>query len=240
MLLVPEDLCAQIRACIVKEVDWGEQVDAERWVRALTPQPEGDAAALDGSIMDELRRGWAALDESERLRAELDQLRRELFDKALVATIQREEDDRPRAVIMDGSSRREDVWPLIGELARTRDAAIEAFYAERGPLVDRELSGEMTSDDAAKMRTLERDIDRLEHAERDKLLEAVERGRNALHAGRVENDRLRAENERLRAVLRGENEAANEACAEYESDESADSRVILRAAGRAVGVIEEE
>ena len=71
-------------------------------------------------------------------------------------------------------------------------------------------------------------------AERDRLRDDVERCKS-LRLKDAMNDA--AEIERLRVVLRGENEAANEACAEYESDESADSRVILRAAGRAVGVV---
>jgi hypothetical protein len=159
MLLVPEDLCAQIRACIVKEVDWDEQVDAERWVRALTPQPKGEAVALDATIMEELRRGWAARDENERLRAELDRRR----------------GDEPRAVIMDGSSRQEVMAPLVDALVRARvalrveltgdSARIAALYAERGPLVDRELSGEITSDETARLRQLEGAIDRLERRE---------------------------------------------------------------------------
>ena len=236
MLLVPEDLCAQIRACIVKEVDWDEQVDSERWVRALTPQPKGEAVALDATIMEELRRGWAARDENERLRAERESFRehlevlvaerdaaRSLIDllrapmcsvcagtgtpvsglpcvcggtgregdeimglrrlvheteaerDRLRAELDRRRECEPRAVIMDGSSRREVMVPLIDALVRVRgslraepagdSARIAALYAERGPLVDRELSGEITSDETARLRQLEGAIDRLERRE---------------------------------------------------------------------------
>lgn len=137
------------------------EVGYEVLVRALTPQPDGDAVVLDATIMEELRRGWAARDENERLRAELDRLRREAA--------------RPRAVIMDGSSRQEVVAPLVDALVRARvalraeptgdSARIAALYAESGPLVDRELGGEITSDETARLRQFEGAIDRLERRE---------------------------------------------------------------------------
>jgi hypothetical protein len=64
-----------------------------------------------------------------------------------------------------------------------------------------------------------------------------------------QNDKLRAEVERLRRVLLGEDEAANVAIAEfleqpkdldYYVTENEHAGSILRAAGRAVGVVEEE
>lgn len=86
MLLVDAKAAEGIRRHIINDVDWDAEPTAERWVRALTPEPEGEAR----DVTDE-RRYWA--EETDRLKrdlaaawAERDRLRAALLGKDEVLT----------------------------------------------------------------------------------------------------------------------------------------------------------